>query len=376
MRFASLFAGIGGFELGLADSGFEPALICEIDPIAQAVLRTRFPTVELAADVTELERLPAGTELVTAGFPCQDLSSSGPKGGIDGLRSGLIGEVFRLVENSRPRWVLLENVHFMLHLSKGAAIAQIVANFEALGYSWAYRVLDSQGFGLPQRRRRVFILASSDGDPRDVLLTDQGAFEANAPSLDKPIGFYWTEGTYATGLAGDAVPPLKGGSTIGIPSPPAILLPDGLVGMPHVEDAEALQGFPRGWSFAAESVAKASYRWKLIGNAVPVNVAKWVGSKLLAPGSYDASNNLPLDQTATWPDAAWGAGGERYRAEVGHYPKNIRAPSLAALLQHDLRPLSVRASSGFLSRARKGRLRFPTGFLESVERHLELSTAR
>jgi DNA-methyltransferase (dcm) len=376
MRFASLFTGIGGFELGLAASGFEPALLCEIDPIARAVLRARFPAVEICTDVTELEQLPAGTDLVTAGFPCQDLSSSGPKGGIEGLRSGLIGEVFRLVENSRPRWVLLENVHFMLHLSKGAAIAQIAANFEALGYSWAYRVLDSQGFGLPQRRRRVFILASLDGDPRDVLLTDQGSFEATAPSLDKPIGFYWTEGTYATGLAGDAVPPLKGGSTIGIPSPPAILLPDGLVGMPHVEDAEALQGFPRGWSVAAESVAKASYRWKLIGNAVPVNVALWVGSKLSRPGSYHASNDLPLDTKATWPDAAWGAGGERYRAQVGHYPRDVRSPSLAALLQHELRPLSVRAASGFLSRARKGRLRFPAGFLESVERHLHLAAAR
>jgi len=376
MRFASLFTGIGGFELGLADSGFEPSLLCEIDPIAQAVLRARFPAVELAADVTELERLPAGTDLVTAGFPCQDLSSSGPKGGIDGLRSGLIGEVFRLLESSRPRWVLIENVHFMLHLSKGSAIAQIVNSLEALGYSWAYRVLDSQGFGLPQRRRRVFVLASLDGDPRDVLLADQGSFKASAPSLEKPIGFYWTEGTYATGLAGDAVPPLKGGSTIGIPSPPAILLPEGLVGMPHVEDAEALQGFPRGWSIAAETAGKASYRWKLIGNAVPVNVARWVGSKLQVPGLYDSSGDVPLDPKVTWPDAAWGRSGERYRSDVSHYPRDARSPSLAALLRHDLRPLSVRAASGFLTRARKGRLRFPPGFLESVERHLELTTSK
>lgn len=373
MRFASLFTGIGGFELGLEDSEFEPALLCEIDPVAQAVLRANFPHVPIVSDVTQLESLPRGTELLTAGFPCQDLSSSGQKEGIGGLRSGLIGEVFRLIRTSRPQWILIENVHFMLHLAKGAAIARIVQELEALGYAWAYRVLDSQGFGLPQRRRRVFILAALNGDPRGVLLADHGPFEAATPSPDKPIGFYWTEGTYATGLAGDAVPPLKGGSTIGIPSPPAILLPDGVVGVPHVEDAEALQGFPRGWSGEATTVAKASYRWKLIGNAVPVDVVRWISWQMRDPGNYDASGDRPLVAGETWPDAAWGQCGSRFRANVGHYPGKVQQASLAALLRHELRPLSVRAAAGFLARARKGNLRFPDGFLGSIERHINMA---
>jgi len=136
MRFASIFSGIGGFELGLEDSEFEPALLCEIDPVAQAVLRAHFPHVPVVPDVTDLECLPRGTELLTAGFPCQDLSSSGQKEGIGGVRSGLIGDVFRLIRTSRPQWILIENVHFMLHLAKGAAIARIVQELEALGYAW------------------------------------------------------------------------------------------------------------------------------------------------------------------------------------------------------------------------------------------------
>ena len=255
MRFVSLFSGIGGFELGLSRYGHDLALTCEIDPAAQSVLRARWPGAKLTPDIRSVTRLPKGVDLLTAGFPCQDLSSSGQKSGITGARSGLVGEVFRLLSRSRPEWVVIENVHFMLHLAKGAGIRTIVDALEAAGYSWAYRVLDTQGFGLPQRRRRVFVVASLSGDPRDVLLSDSGPSPAAIVKSDAPIGFYWTEGTFATGLAANAVPPLKGGSTIGIPSPPAILMPDGFVGTPSIEDAEALQGFSSGANLTLGALA-------------------------------------------------------------------------------------------------------------------------
>src|SRR5687767_14958995 len=101
MRFAGLFAGIGGFERGLSSAGHEPLLLCEIDPAAQSVLRTRFPGVRLATDVRALAHLPRGTELVCAGFPCQDLSQAGPTAGLAGERSRLVFDVFRLVEKGR-----------------------------------------------------------------------------------------------------------------------------------------------------------------------------------------------------------------------------------------------------------------------------------
>ena len=149
-----LFAGIGGLELGLSEHGWNTELLCEIDPGAQAVLRSRFADVPLHGDVTKLRALPSDIELVAAGFPCQDLSQAGKTAGITGARSGLVDEVFRLVKRKKgPRWLLIENVPFMLQLGKGAAMRHITDALEDLGYTWAYRVVDARAFGLPQRRR-------------------------------------------------------------------------------------------------------------------------------------------------------------------------------------------------------------------------------
>ncbi|MDN5545277.1 MAG: DNA cytosine methyltransferase, partial [Rhodococcus sp. (in: high G+C Gram-positive bacteria)] len=117
-----LFAGIGGLELGLSEHGWNTELLCEIDPGAQAVLRSRFADVPLHGDVTKLRALPSDIELVAAGFPCQDLSQAGKTAGITGARSGLVDEVFRLVKRKKgPRWLLIEHVPFMLQPGKGAA---------------------------------------------------------------------------------------------------------------------------------------------------------------------------------------------------------------------------------------------------------------
>lgn len=372
LKIAGLFAGIGGFEVGLERSGHQATLFCEFDSAAQAVLRHRFPKVEIASDVRDLRALPDGIDLLTAGFPCQDLSSSGLKKGMDGERSSLVSEVFRILETRKVEWVLIENVHFMLHLNKGAGIREIADNLERLGYNWAYRVLNTQAFGLPQRRHRVFVLASLHHDPRDVLLSDQAPeFDPKVPNLEIPVGFYWTEGTYATGLAADAIPPLKGGSTIGIPSAPAILMPDGRLGMPDIRDAERFQGFDPDWTIASTEEHRASIRWRLVGNAVSVNAAEWIGRKLREPRSYDASGDEPVREGKTWPNAAWSIDGARHVSNVSTHPIRLRAPSLESFLKHDLKPLSTKATAGFLKRARKGSLRFPEGFLETLEGKLE-----
>ena len=367
---AGLFAGIGGFELGLADAGAEIALLCENAPAARAVLQDRFPGVEIAGDIREVKSLPKRVNVVTAGFPCQDLSSVGAKGGIEGARSSLVGEAFRLLEGSEVEWVVIENVPFMLHLNKGAAMASIVSALERLGYRWAYRVLDSMWFGLPHRRRRVYLVASRTRDPRGVLLADDIPLPVTPQAtLDVPLGFYWTEGTYAVGLAVDAIPPLKNGSTIGIPSPPAILMPGGRVVTPDIRDGERLQGFEADWTAPAERVARRSARWSLVGNAVTVDVVKWLGRRLMNPSPYAEVEASPLPRGAKWPTAAWGRDGERFAATVSGSPVMTERVGSSRFLRFPPKDLSVRATLGFLRRARAGKLRFPDGFLDALERH-------
>ena len=367
MRVAGLFAGIGGFELGLEMAGHSTILLCENNNHATTVLRRRFPSVPHHGDICTLDALPRGTDLVAAGFPCQNLSMAGDKVGLAGDKSSLIDHVFRLLERSRPHWVLIENVYFMLHLARGAAMETILASLERLEYRWAYRVVDSRGFGLPQRRRRVFIIASHSDDPRAVLLADDEPAQAfPSPDRARPIAFYWTEGRTGSGLTGDAIPPLKAGSSLGIPCPPAVLLPTGRVVTPPIEVAERLQGFPSRWSSALNGKA-ARYRWRLVGNAVSVPVATWIGNRLNNPGSYDAQNDVPLEPEERWPSAAWNVGGRRMAGTASEFPLRQRRGRLSAFRTSAWPHLSERALRGFIGRARAGRLAYPAGFVEALE---------
>jgi DNA (cytosine-5)-methyltransferase 1 len=370
---AGLFAGVGGIERGLARSGHQASLLCENDVGASEVLKSRFPHVVLCGDIRKLVKLPRKTTLVAAGFPCQDLSQAGKTTGIAGARSGLVGEVFRLLEEHRTPWVLLENVPFMLQLGRGEAMNVITSALEDLSYKWAYRVVDARAFGLPQRRRRVYLIASNVGDPRTVLFADE-AGPVDEPKLNgHPLacGFYWTEGIRGLGWAVDAVPTLKGGSTIGIPSSPAILLPSGEVVTPDIRDAERLQGFPSGWTKPAERVAKKGSRWKLVGNAVSVPAAAWVGRRLAKPGSILDFPLTPLGDSKRWPTAAWNVGEGRVGVGASEWPVKRRYISLDTFLKYQPALLSVKATSGFLRRTEIAKLRFPPGFIEAVQLHLE-----
>lgn len=369
-----LFAGIGGVERGLSRAGHCTSLLCENDPGAMAVLGDRFPDVSLHDDVRTLGRLPDETSLVVAGFPCQDLSQAGATKGIAGSRSGLVGEVFRLIAAHKTPWVLLENVPFMLQLGQGEAMNVIAERLEELGYKWAYRVVDSRAFGLPQRRRRVYLLASLVGDPRHVLFADE-AGEQPEPELNGhrvACGFYWTEGLRGLGWAVDAIPTLKGGSTIGIPSPPAIWLPDGRLVTPDIRDGERLQGFPAGWTKAAETVTKKGARWKLVGNAVSVPTANWIGRRMRRPGKLAEFDTRPMRDHRHWPNAAWNVGAGRIVVDASEWPLQKQRADLESFLRFRVTPLSARATGGFLSRTRVAKLRFPDGFIRAVERHLDV----
>jgi DNA (cytosine-5)-methyltransferase 1 len=373
MNIASLFAGIGGFELGLQRSGHCTSLLCDILPTARAVLRSKFPDVEYHDDITKLRSLPKAVDLITAGFPCQDLSQAGRTAGLSGTQSSLIAEVFRLLSRRRVGTVVLENVPFMLQLSGGNAIRSIVDEFERRQYKWAYRVVDTFSFGLPQRRERVFLVASRDLDPSSVLLVDDNPIPRPKTAIGHIAhGFYWTAGLGGLGWAPNGFPTLKNGSTIGIASPPAALLPDGRIIKPGIRDAEVLQGFPSDWTAPAESVAKPSARWGLVGSAVTVPVADWIGRRLNAPGVYESLHESEFPSIGRVPKAARFNGVSRFAVRIspdpiGHTP----APLTDFLQDHEGQQLlSLRATLGFLNRTRRAKLRFEPGFIEAVERHL------
>jgi DNA (cytosine-5)-methyltransferase 1 len=369
-----LFAGIGGVERGLGRSGHEALLFCEIDQPAQAVLRSRFKNVPIVDDVRKMVSLPRSVDLLTGGFPCQDLSQAGKAEGIlKGKNSSLVTEIFRLVQKTSVPNVLLENVPFMLRLDGGRAMSVLAEAFEKLGYKWAYRVVNSMSFGVPQRRERVLFLASAEIDPRTVLFADEAhPLEKKVNSVGSvACGFYWTEGIRGLGWAVNGVPTLKGGSTIGIPSPPAIVFPDGLVGTPDIRDAERMQGFPAGWTKPASTVARESHRWKLVGNAVTVGVFSWVGKRLKSPTTrgMDVAGWAKKD-SEPWADAGWNIGSGRYSASLTRFPLQEKEIDLVDWLRYPVKPLSERATAGFLARAKKGSLNFPDRFIVTLEKHL------
>lgn len=371
MKVAGLFSGIGGLEKGLADVGHETTLSCEIWEPARAVLKARMPEVPCEMDVRGLVSLPSEVELLVGGFPCQDLSQAGLTAGIGGARSGLVGEVFRLLDRNDVPWVVLENVSFMLQLERGRGMRTLVEAFEERGYRWAYRVVNTMSF-LPQRRERVlFVATKTDVDPSDVLFVDE--VQPNLPETDLDLrahGFYWTEGIRGLGWAVDAVPTLKNGSTVGIASPPAILFPSGKVVTPDIRDAERLQGFPEDWTLPAESVGRPSLRWSLVGNAVSVPVASWLGERLAAPGRYDGMRDVTLSALGSWPKAGRYDGNKRVGVTINAYPRWEERASLSEFLEHAGKPLSARATRGFLSRTERAKLRFADGFQDRLREHL------
>lgn len=373
MKVVGLFSGIGGLETPFHRRGASTAFLCDAWEASQAVLAARFRGVRVHGDIAEVDSLPAGTDLVTAGFPCTDLSQAGRTAGIGGKESGLVAHVFRLLRGRKVEWLVLENVRNMLVLDKGKAMAYLVAELEALGYRWAYRLVDSRFCGTPQRRHRVLLVASRSHDPREVLFADEHGDPGNAPLRDDAFGFYWTEGLKGLGWARDGVPPLKGGSTVGIPSPPAIWIPGAPLGRrlvtPTIEDAEALQGFPRGWTEPACAGTRNGPRWKLVGNAVSVGVSDWLAGRIAKPGPVVVPSS-PGNGLARWPDAAFGERGRIEQFHASHWPVFDGYTHLLDVVDASKAPaLSARAAAGFLDRARRASLRFDPGFLRDVEEH-------
>lgn len=336
MRVLSLFSGIGGFDLGFERSGMEVIAMCEIDKHCQQVLSKHFPKATLYTDVTEVVFEEGTVDLICGGFPCQDLSVAGKRKGLSGERSGLWREFERIIKLARPKWVVIENVPGLLSSNGGRDFTVIIQSLAQLGYGVGWRVLDSQGFGLAQRRKRVFIVGSL-GNPSacTVLLESESLQGDNKPVAQKrkdnsrtSIDATEREGRRAvawkyrssngvcTGERGGTVGAL--GGTGYMESSKAFtvdtVLDQYLWEATHVDDpvrictdqtvsptlqarmgtggnstpligirkltpteCERLQGFPDGWTEGHLT----SQRYKQLGNAVSVPVAEWIGNKIM-----------------------------------------------------------------------------------------------
>lgn len=336
----SLFAGIGGFDLGFERAGFKTSWAVEIDQKAQAVLRLRFPGAELHDDVTQVGADCLGpVDVVTFGSPCQDLSVAGKRAGLAGGRSGLFHESVRIIRELRERYgkpdfAIWENVPGAFSSNGGRDFAVVVQEMVDLGArDVAWRVLDSQGFGVPQRRRRIFLAADFGGErAAKVLAFGEGVPRDQSPVREEGDVTWWNGGAASQTL--DAVlhkgqmmpeknrfPVLAIGEELCFPQSATktetarfaeLIMPSvdvldrlresglstakiktasfGRVVLRRVTPTEAcrLQGFSDDWN--AEGIDKTgkrivmadSSRYKQLGNAVTVNVAEWIARRVIS----------------------------------------------------------------------------------------------
>ena len=221
MRHGSLFAGIEGFGYGFERAGWQTVWQVEQEPFCLAVLETRFPKAQRFKDIRECgaHNLEA-VDCITAGVPCQDVSVAGKRAGLAGERTGLFYEFARILRELRPAWFVFENVPGLLSSNRGRDFAEVLRVLMVeCGYGVCWRVLDSQFFGVAQRRRRVFIVgslgrpcpaevlfepASGSGDIAPGKEARQGAAGEPARRTDivgQAISSKWSKGS--SGPAGD-----------------------------------------------------------------------------------------------------------------------------------------------------------------------------
>lgn len=160
MIYLDVCAGISASTVAWKPLGWEAAAYSEIEAAPRAVLTHHYPNVPLHGDFTTIGADDYGSiDLLVGGTPCQDFSVAGLRAGLDGDRGNLTLEFLRLADRKRPRWIVWENVPGVLSIDGGRAFGAVLGGLAQLGYGFAYRILDAQFFGVPQRRRRVFVVA-------------------------------------------------------------------------------------------------------------------------------------------------------------------------------------------------------------------------
>ena len=181
MKHGSLFSGIGGIDLGFEMAGIETSWTCEIDDWANGLLQKRFPNATHYRDVQEIgkDNLES-VDIISGGFPCQDISTAGKGAGLDGKRSGLWFEMWRIICELQPRWVLIENVANLAN--KGGA--RVLHDLAEAGYDAEWQVISAKDVGARHLRKRLWIVAYK----RELFNTPEQGFQGQLHSTSRESG--------------------------------------------------------------------------------------------------------------------------------------------------------------------------------------------
>lgn len=288
--FGSLFAGIGGFDMGMEQAGWQCNFQVEWDGHCQSVLQRHWPQVPRWGDVSTVNgaEIPA-VDCIIFGSPCQDLSTAGKQQGLTGNRSSLFFEAIRIIKEMRnatngsfPKWSIWENVAGAMSSNKGADFGQVLdslADAGAMVIEW--KLLDSIYFNIPQRRRRVFVVAGYDpacggSDFPQIFPLGKGTQRDNFTRTNQTVMFYRSHGKLDAFSVGYS-PTLKTGTPVCIVD--ETQRPRALTPLEH----ERLQGYPDDHTrWRADGSEQAdTQRYKQCGNGVTTPVAKWVGQQVL-----------------------------------------------------------------------------------------------
>ena len=260
----SLFAGIGGFDLGFEQAGFTTKWQVEINDTCRAVLADRFPHAKQFTDVRTCLPDLSPVDVIVGGFPCQDVSIAGKRRGLAGKRTGLFFDALHIVDSLKPRWVVLENVTGLLNSNAGQDFQTVIQSLAQCGYLGAWRVLNAAYFGVPTKRRRVFMVAGLGELPPAEFMADTAPVGMLAQTCDptqQEPHVTLLAGIYAAGID-------RAGSDI-------IVVRNGRGEMVERARAAANNGLCLGLDETNAAEARAA------GNAVCPPVARWIAEKLI-----------------------------------------------------------------------------------------------
>lgn len=293
-----LFSGIGGFSLGLENTGhFKVKSFCEIESHCVKVLNKNFKGTPVFNDITSLNIKEGDYDVFTGGFPCQDISIAGKNKGIDGDRSGLWKEYKRLIKQGKPKYAIIENVFALL----GRGLEVILQDLAEIGYDATWTLYDTKYFGKPQRRRRVYIVAVRDGIPAnsdlfEVGLRDIPSSRSVLESFNKSFKWNFKKGkgdehtfTFITRQRSNEFKEVGLSSTLAkrdYKSYVDLVLHNNTIRRVTPKERLNLQGFPSGWFDGCGLTKKEMFTC----NGMSVPVVEYIGNLIV---KFDIEANAP-----------------------------------------------------------------------------------